>query len=288
MPPGAKPPPEDRDRPDVRLPRGGRGRRGGDRAVHARDRAAPGAGGGADEPLGPDRAARRRGPGTGRRPDLAPALTSLLQRQRVAARDASARTRDRLRPAPDGVSIAYQVFGEGPLDLVCAPGLVTHLDLHWTDPGLTRFMRRLASFARVICFDKPGTGLSDPVMHPPTLEERAQDIAVHIGALHLGAGRARRGPRVEHRRRPRCRVGTTLRQARHPSTEGRPGALDHRCAGARRRPAASGPERAGRPDPGVGPSHAPARAPHAPLDARHEPPRAARLTAANPPKAGRD
>jgi class 3 adenylate cyclase len=80
------------------------------------------------------------------------------------------------------VSIAYQVFGDGPLDLVCAPGLVTHLDLQWTDPGLTRFLRRLASFARVICFDKPGTGLSDPVLHLPTLEERAQDLELVLDA----------------------------------------------------------------------------------------------------------
>ena len=83
---------------------------------------------------------------------------------------------------PDGVSIAYQVFGEGPFDLVCAPGLITHLDLQWTDPSLTRFMRRLASFARVICFDKPGTGLSDPVPHLPTLEERAQDLELVLDA----------------------------------------------------------------------------------------------------------
>jgi hypothetical protein len=43
---------------------------------------------------------------------------------------------------PDGVSIAYQVFGDAPIDLVVAPGLVTHLDLQWTDPGYARFLRR--------------------------------------------------------------------------------------------------------------------------------------------------
>jgi class 3 adenylate cyclase len=84
---------------------------------------------------------------------------------------------------PDGVSIAYQVLGSGPIDLVCAPGLVTHLDLQWTDPGYARFMRRLASFARVICFDKPGTGLSDPLSHPPTLEERADDLRCVLDAV---------------------------------------------------------------------------------------------------------
>ncbi|MEK6272059.1 MAG: adenylate/guanylate cyclase domain-containing protein [Actinomycetota bacterium] len=84
---------------------------------------------------------------------------------------------------PDGVSIAYQVFGEGSIDLVCAPGLVTHLDLQWTEPGYTRFLRRLGSFARVICFDKPGTGLSDPVAYPPTLEERGDDLVRVLDAV---------------------------------------------------------------------------------------------------------
>jgi class 3 adenylate cyclase len=79
---------------------------------------------------------------------------------------------------PDGVSIAYQAFGEGPNDLLVSPGLASHLDLAWTDPDLARFLRRLASFARVIVYDKPGTGLSDPIMHVPTLEERRDDIRV--------------------------------------------------------------------------------------------------------------
>jgi class 3 adenylate cyclase/alpha-beta hydrolase superfamily lysophospholipase len=77
---------------------------------------------------------------------------------------------------PDGVSIAYQVFGAGPPDLLVSPGLASHLDLAWTDPDLVRLWRRLASVARVIVYDKPGTGLSDPIMHVPTLEERRDDI----------------------------------------------------------------------------------------------------------------
>src|SRR2546423_14577703 len=84
---------------------------------------------------------------------------------------------------PDGVSVAYQIFGQGPIDLVCAPGLITHLDLQWTDPGYARFLRRLGSFARVICFDKPGTGLSDPVPYLPTLEERADDLGRVLDAV---------------------------------------------------------------------------------------------------------
>ncbi len=83
---------------------------------------------------------------------------------------------------PDGVSIAYQVIGEGPVDLICVPGFISHLDLQWTDPGYTRFLARLSSFARVIVFDKPGTGVSDPIDHVPTLEERVQDLRIVLDA----------------------------------------------------------------------------------------------------------
>ena len=82
---------------------------------------------------------------------------------------------------PDGVSIAYQVFGAGP-DLLVAPGLASHLDLAWADPDLARLFRRLATFARVIVYDKPGTGLSDPILHVPTLEERRDDILLLLDA----------------------------------------------------------------------------------------------------------
>ena len=83
---------------------------------------------------------------------------------------------------PDGVNIAYQVVGDGPMDIVYAPGFVSHLDLQWTDPGFTRFLERLGSFARLIMFDKPGTGVSDPVSSLPTLEERVQDIRIVMDA----------------------------------------------------------------------------------------------------------
>ena len=59
------------------------------------------------------------------------------------------------------VSIAYQVVGDGPLDLVLVPGFVSHLDVDWDDPRHAHFLRRLASFSRLIRFDKRGTGLSD-------------------------------------------------------------------------------------------------------------------------------
>ena len=98
---------------------------------------------------------------------------------------------------PDGVSIAYQVFGSGPIDLLYAQGWVSHLDLQWTDPGFTRFLRRLGSFARVITFDKPGTGLSDPMPQIATLEERVDDMRRVLDAAGSRAGRAvRRSPRA--------------------------------------------------------------------------------------------
>jgi class 3 adenylate cyclase/pimeloyl-ACP methyl ester carboxylesterase len=82
----------------------------------------------------------------------------------------------------EGTSIAYQVVGDGDLDLLLAPGFISHLDLAWTDPGLSKLLARLASFARLILYDKPGTGLSDPVQHLPTLEERGADIEAVLDA----------------------------------------------------------------------------------------------------------
>ena len=74
------------------------------------------------------------------------------------------------------VNIAYQVVGEGPLDLVVVPGFISHLDLLWSFPELAAFFRRLASFSRLILFDKRGTGLSDPAPGVPALEERMEDV----------------------------------------------------------------------------------------------------------------
>jgi class 3 adenylate cyclase len=80
------------------------------------------------------------------------------------------------------VNIAYQVVGEGPLDLVLVPGFVSHLDLNWTDPALARFLEHLASFSRLILFDKRGTGVSDPVPRPAPLEERMDDVRAVMDA----------------------------------------------------------------------------------------------------------
>lgn len=73
------------------------------------------------------------------------------------------------------VSIAFQVVGEGP-DLLWTPGFISHLDVFWSDPDIARFMRLLSSFSRLIVYDKRGTGMSDPVARPPTLEERVADL----------------------------------------------------------------------------------------------------------------
>jgi pimeloyl-ACP methyl ester carboxylesterase/DNA-binding CsgD family transcriptional regulator len=86
------------------------------------------------------------------------------------------------------VSIAYQVVGDGPLDLVFVMGWVSHLDWFWEEPRFARFLRRLASFSRLILFDKRGTGLSDRTIGLPTLEERMDDVRAVMDAA--GAERA--------------------------------------------------------------------------------------------------
>ena len=82
------------------------------------------------------------------------------------------------------VSIAYQVVGSGPLDLVLVHGWVSHIDLQWDEPQLSSFLSRLASFTRLITFDKRGTGLSDRVAvnELPTLEQRMDDLRAVMDA----------------------------------------------------------------------------------------------------------
>lgn len=83
------------------------------------------------------------------------------------------------------VNIAYQVIGEGPFDLVFIPGWVSHVELSWENPDKTAFLNRLASFSRLIVFDKRGTGLSDRVPDDqlPTLEERMDDLRAVMDAV---------------------------------------------------------------------------------------------------------
>jgi len=80
------------------------------------------------------------------------------------------------------VSIAYQVVGDGPLDLVVVPGFVSHVEQAWEDPSFSRFLTQLASFSRLILFDKRGTGLSDRITGIPTLEERMDDVRAVMDA----------------------------------------------------------------------------------------------------------
>ena len=83
------------------------------------------------------------------------------------------------------VHIAYQVVGEGPLDIVYVPGWISHVELAWELPELVRGFKRLASFSRLILFDKRGTGMSDPVPNDqlPTLEQRMDDVRAVMDAV---------------------------------------------------------------------------------------------------------
>ena len=78
--------------------------------------------------------------------------------------------------------IAYQVMGEGPFDLVLVPGFITHLEMQLENPAIASFFARLASFCRLIRFDKRGTGLSDRLSAIPTLEQRMDDVRAVMDA----------------------------------------------------------------------------------------------------------
>lgn len=81
------------------------------------------------------------------------------------------------------VHIAYQVFGSGPIDLVLIPGFVSHIENYWEGPDLARWLLHRGSFARVVMFDKRGTGLSDRVGELPALEERMDDARAVMDAV---------------------------------------------------------------------------------------------------------
>jgi class 3 adenylate cyclase/pimeloyl-ACP methyl ester carboxylesterase len=82
----------------------------------------------------------------------------------------------------DGVHIAYQVIGEGPIDLVYSPGIWSNLDVMWEWPAWTRYLERLAAFSRLILFDMRGVGLSDRGPEPPTLERQMDDVGTVMDA----------------------------------------------------------------------------------------------------------
>jgi pimeloyl-ACP methyl ester carboxylesterase/class 3 adenylate cyclase len=115
-----------------------------------------------------------------------------LQRSDVGARDAPHAVLDTSHVIPEThyarngeINIAYQVYGNGPLDLILVMGWVSHLEYFWTEPSFARFLRRLGSFARLLLFDKQGTGLSDrvPISRLPTLEERMDDVRAVMEAV---------------------------------------------------------------------------------------------------------
>lgn len=81
------------------------------------------------------------------------------------------------------LSIAYQEFGDGEVKLVLIPGWASHVENVWTIPDFAAFGRKLARFARVVMLDRRGTGLSDPVADPPTLEERMDDVRAVLDAV---------------------------------------------------------------------------------------------------------
>lgn len=86
------------------------------------------------------------------------------------------------------VHVAYQVTGAGPIDLVWAPGAASHVEMAWDNPYQVRFIERLSSFARLVRFDKRGTGMSDPTPAVATLEQRTDDIRAILDAV--GSDRA--------------------------------------------------------------------------------------------------
>ena len=79
--------------------------------------------------------------------------------------------------------IAYQLFGDGPFNLVLTPGFVSHIDNYWDDPHFARWLRRLSGKARIAMFDKRGTGMSDRVTALPAMDERMDDVRAVMDAV---------------------------------------------------------------------------------------------------------
>jgi len=90
--------------------------------------------------------------------------------------------------ASGDVNIAYQTMGEGPVDLILVPGIISHVEFLHEFAGYTAALRGLATFSRVITFDKRGQGLSDRVSGAPSLEERMDDVRAIMD--EIGSGRA--------------------------------------------------------------------------------------------------
>src|SRR6185437_1596943 len=80
------------------------------------------------------------------------------------------------------VHIAYQVVGEGAVDIVFVQGFISNLEVQWEEPGLAHLLTRLAALGRLILFDKRGAGLSDRVPDMPSLETRMEDVRAVMDA----------------------------------------------------------------------------------------------------------
>jgi class 3 adenylate cyclase/pimeloyl-ACP methyl ester carboxylesterase len=92
----------------------------------------------------------------------------------------------RTRYAKNGeINVAYQVFGEGDVDLVFVPGFISHIENYWDEPRLAQWLRRLGSFSRVIMFDKQGTGLSDRASKLPCMDDRMDDVRAVMDAAKV-------------------------------------------------------------------------------------------------------
>src|SRR5215469_6552435 len=83
------------------------------------------------------------------------------------------------------VHIAYQLFGDGPINLVLAPYFVSNIEVYWEHPEVARWLLRMASFARVAMFDKRGTGMSDRVTEMPGLDQRIDDLRAVMDAAGM-------------------------------------------------------------------------------------------------------
>ena len=131
----------------------------------------------------------------------------------------------------DGVRIAYQVVGHGPVDLLVVPGFISHLDLSWAMPSVTAMFRRLASFSRLIVYDKAGTGISGPIGHVPTLEERMDEVHAVLDAagseraalLGLSEGGPHERPVRRHLPRAHARPGPLRGVSLRDATTSAPG-----------------------------------------------------------------
>ena len=103
-----------------------------------------------------------------------------------AAQDVPAPPMSRVRYAKSGdIHIAFQAWGEGPVDLIFAPGFVTHVESLWSEPGMARFLRAMGRFARVVMFDKRGTGMSDRVDKMPGMDQRVDDVRAVMDAVKI-------------------------------------------------------------------------------------------------------